>query len=81
MMNLTEFLFFAVPIGSLVFLVYAICRYRDLKNQEQHQPGSISPEQLRLWKTLRLIAWLIVGGFVVSIIALVILMFFAIAYM
>lgn len=81
MLNLVEFLFFAVPIGAIAFFAWAVYSYRSARKEEKAQPGSVSPERLKRTKLLLIIASVIAGVLVVSVVGFVVLLFLAIAYM
>ena len=81
MLNFVEFLFFAVPIGAIVFFAVSLHRYRSAKEQNKQLPGSVSQEQMKIRKLLLILSSVIAGVLVLAVIGVIVTLFFAIAFM
>lgn len=79
--QLVLLLYLAIPIALIVLAVDRVRRYRAARRQEQQQPGSVPPGQLRSlkqWAVLAVAAAVVLAAVVVGF---AVLLFMAIAFM
>lgn len=81
MMYVMGFLYFASPVGAIVFFVLSLCQYLSVKKRNRHQPGSVSPEILRSRKIMLIVSSVIFGVLAVVVIAFIVLLSTAVAFM
>lgn len=81
MLYLMEFLYFAIPIAAIIFFVVSLCLYLSAKKQNKLQPGSVSAQTLRSRKIMLIVSSVIAGVLAVVVIAFIVLLFMAVAFM
>ncbi len=76
-----QILFFSLPILSVIFFVYSLCRYIAAKKKLKADPAAVLYSEMSRIKTQFIIASVIMGAFVAVLIGFTVLMFLAVAYM
>ncbi len=74
-------LFYLIPIGAIVFFCVSLIRFISARRKNKRIPGSYSEKQMMTRFILMIVSSVIVGIMLVSAIALVLLLFAALAYM
>jgi len=78
---LMSILIYLIPLAAIVFFIVSLCYFIAVKKQYKLEPGEINMQKKNTAKTLLIVASVIMGVFLVVIIAFVSLMFMAVAYM
>ncbi len=81
MIYLTETILLLIPTGALVGFLVSLFMYLYAKRKNKRVPGSYSERQMRNRGYILGVFSVIAGAMVVAIIALVILLYTAVAYM
>lgn len=81
MVYVTQFIFYGIPIAAVIFFIISLCRYLSAKRRQRVAPDSISEEQLRTRRILLIVSIFIAGIFTAVVIAFILLMFMAAAFM
>ncbi len=81
MVYLTQIIFYGIPIATLVFFIISLCRYLSAKRRHRLDPASISEAQLKSRKTLMIVSLILAAVFVAVVIAFILLMLMAVAFM
>jgi hypothetical protein len=76
-----DLLFFAVPVGILVFFVIRLCRYLSARKQEWEIPGSVEAQDLKNRKAMLIVSAVMAGVLLVVTIGLIVLLYMAVAFM
>lgn len=80
-MDLILILFYAIPIGSIVFFIQSLINYISARKKYRYETGSISKEELDKRKILLIVSSVIMGVLAAVVIGFAVLLFMAIAYM
>lgn len=78
---LYDILFWGIPAVLLVFFGISLYRYRSAVAANKETPNTFSPEEIKLRKTVMIIAAVVAGALAVAVLALVALLFMAVAFM
>ena len=78
---LYDILFFAIPAVLILFFAISLYRYRSAKTQNEQQPGSFSPEEMKRRKLMLIIASVVAIILVAVVIGFIALLFMAVAFM
>ena len=70
MFDFTTFIFYAVPIASVIFFIVSILRYFVAENKNKKAPDTYSESQIKSRKTLFIISSAIAGVLAESAICL-----------
>ena len=81
MIYLTETILLLIPTGALVGFFVSLFMYLYAKRKNKRVPGSYSERQMRNKGYILGVLSVIAGAMVVAILALVILLYTAVAYM
>lgn len=81
MLYLMEFLYFFIPAGTISWFVVSLCLYLSARNRNKRQPGSVSPRIMRTRKIMLIVSAVIAGVLTVVVIAFIVLLFMAVAFM
>ena len=76
-----DLLFFAVPVGILVFFVISLCRYLSARKQERELPGSVEAQDLKNRKAMLIVSAVMAGVLLAVTIGLIVLLYMAVAFM
>lgn len=76
-----DLLFFAIPTALLVFFGISLYRYLSAKSKNKRLPGTFSPEEVKYRRTALILSSVMAGILLAVVIAFVILLSMAIAYM
>jgi hypothetical protein len=76
-----DLLFFAVPVGILVFFAISLCRYLSARKQEREIPGSVEAQDLKNRKALLIVSAVMAGVLLAVTIGLIVLLYMAVAFM
>jgi len=74
-------LIYALPVGMIVFFAVSLVLYLSAKHRSRVVPGSVSPEKLKVRKVLLIVSAVIAGALVLAVLALIALLFTAVAFM
>lgn len=78
---LTQLAFYGIPIVVLAFFIVSLVHYRRGKNANKRTPGAVPAEEMRLRKTVLIVASVIMGVLAAVVIGFTALLFMAVAYM
>ena len=81
MFYLTEALFYGIPLAAFVFFIVCLVQYRTAKKKNSEAPGTFTEAQMKVRKWLLIIASVIAGVLLLVVIAFIVLLFLAIAFM
>jgi len=75
MVYVMQYLFYGIPIAAVLFFLISLGMYSDGKNKK------ITAEKMRLRKQLLVISSIIFGVLAAVVIAIIVLLYMAVAYM
>ena len=78
---LSQIAFYGIPLGALAFFAVSLVRFCRGKKANKLSPGAVSPEELRVRKTMLVVSSVILGILVAVVIGFTALLFMAVAYM
>lgn len=78
---LTAIMFFAVPIGTIIFFVVSLVLFLTARSENKHNPGAFSVQQIQTRKILLIVSSVITGVVLAVAIGLIALLYMALAYM
>lgn len=81
MLYLIQLLYYAIPVAAIIFFVTSLVRYISAKKRNKRQPGSVSARKMSILGWTLVVASVIMGVFLIVIIAFCALMFMAVAFM
>ena len=81
MAYLTSLLFWLIPTGAFGGFIVSLIMYLCAKNKNKRAPGTFSDEAVKVRKTWFIIFSLIAGTMLAAVVALVILLYTAVAFM
>jgi len=74
-------LFYLIPAAALIFFVVSLIRYLHAKKKNKQTPDSFSPDQIKSRKLCLAVSSVIAGILAVVVLAFVVLIMMAIAFM
>lgn len=74
-------LFFGVPLGALVFFIVSLVRFLSARSANQNAPDTFSPAEMQKRRILLIVSGVLAGAFLLVVIAVVVLLFTAVAFM
>ena len=81
MIYLTQAFFWMVPIAALVSFIVTLCMYIASKKKNKREPGSIGECVMKARRNAFVVCSVVFGLVVAMIVALVILLYTAVAFM
>ena len=81
MIYLTQAFFWLVPTVAVVGFFVSLFMYFNAKNKNKRAPGTFSDEAVKVRKTWFIIFSLIAGTMLAAVVALIILLYTAVAFM
>lgn len=81
MIYLTQAFFWLVPTAALVGFIVTLCVYISSKRKNKREPGSIGECVLKARRNAFIVCSVVFGLVVAMIVALVILLYMAVAFM
>ncbi len=74
-------LFYAIPLLLAAFFLVSLIRYAVAKSRNKRAPGSYSEEQIGRRKSLFWVSAFLFGCLLIAVIGVMVLLFFAVAFM
>lgn len=74
-------LIYLIPLAAIVFFIASLCGYIGAKKQFKAEPNTENEQKKNATKTLLIISSIVMGVLVTVIVAFMVLMFAAVAYM
>ena len=81
MIYLIMFLYFAIPIASVVYFIYSLLSYVSIKKQCAAEPDAVPPKTLKSRKIQMIISGIVMAVLVSVTVGFAVLLILAIAYM
>ena len=81
MIYLIMFLYFAIPIASVVYFIYSLLSYVSIKKQCAAEPDAVAPKTLKSRKIQMIISGIVMAVLVSVTVGFAVLLILAIAYM
>lgn len=78
---ISNFLFFAIPILTLIFFIFSICNYCSAKVKSKKQPDSVPQHVLKSRKIMLIVSSILFGILILCVIGIIVLLYNAIVYM
>lgn len=78
---LTQLAFYGIPVVALAFFIVSLVLYCRGAKANKLTPGAVPEGEMRLRKTVLIIASVIMGLLVAVVIGFTVLLFMAVAYM
>lgn len=76
-----QYLFYAIPVAAFFFFLVSLCLYLDGRSKNKNVPGSVPAEKMKRRKMLLMVSSVIMGVFVAVMVALMALLYMAVAFM
>ena len=76
-----DFLFFAIPVLSIIFFGISLYRFCSAKSANKKSPESFPPSEIKKLLILLIVSSIIMGALLLIVIGCIVMLFMAIAYM
>lgn len=81
MSYIIEFLFYSIPIVTLLTLIVSLVLFLCAKIRNKRNPGRVSQRNVRMWMTMLIVSSAITATMIAIVIAFIAVLYSAIAYM
>lgn len=81
MSYIIEFLFYSIPIVTLLTLIVSLVLFLSAKIRSKRHPGSVNPRSVRFWMIMLIVSSAITATTIAIVIAFIALLYSALAYM
>ena len=81
MSYIIEFLFYSIPIVTLLTLIVSLVLFLCAKIRNKRHPGSVNPRSVRFWMIMLIVSSAITATTIAIVIAFIALLYSALAYM